>query len=159
MIKYKQQQQRSITRMSPLPGLVYGTLGFSDVFGLVGMNCFSVAAEIKIKTRNAPNNKSNILKTNKQTKKPYHETKQKTPLFIQCIMNIIENSKYKAENLSAWISAKKRKERKEPLIQADFPVIKYVFVTLCVSVKNMVISPYSRVIGRKHTMVAYFFHV
>lgn len=46
MTKYKQQQQ-NITRMTPLPGLVCGTLGFSDVFGLVWMNCFSVAAEIK----------------------------------------------------------------------------------------------------------------
>lgn len=45
MTKYKQQQQ-NITRMTPLPGLVCGTLGFSDVFGLVWMNCFSVAAEI-----------------------------------------------------------------------------------------------------------------
>ena len=39
--------------MTPLPGLVYGTLGFSDVFGLVWMNCFSVGAEIKTNsTRN-----------------------------------------------------------------------------------------------------------
>lgn len=48
---------------------------------------------------------------------------------------------------------------KQPLTQADFPIIKYVFVTLDLSVKNTVISSYSKVIWQKHAIVAYFFHV
>lgn len=45
--------------MTPLPGLVCGTLGFSDVFGLVWTNCFWVGTEIKTKHTQNNNWKKN----------------------------------------------------------------------------------------------------
>lgn len=54
MIKHKTE------RMTPLPGLVYGTLGLSVVLRLVWMNGFSVGAGIK-KNSTQNNNWENAL--------------------------------------------------------------------------------------------------
>lgn len=49
--------------MTPLPGLVYGTLGFSVVFCLVWMKCFSVGAGIKTNSTQNNNWKNTLVFT------------------------------------------------------------------------------------------------